>query len=173
MSRGDQKPRGRERGAVLVVGLIFLALLSLLGVAAYSIATQEERMAGNTRDRIRALEAAEAALRDCERALAGPIVPAFSSAGTGGFYTAAPVGARQVWEGFDWAASPSRALAAAPAGVAQAPRCIVEELTAMTARSASLRAGLPLESATVYRVTGRGVGTNPNTTVTLQSYFIR
>ena len=31
----------RQRGAVLVIGLIFLAMLTLMGVAAYSVATQE------------------------------------------------------------------------------------------------------------------------------------
>ena len=56
--------RANQRGAVLVVGLIFLAMLSLMGVAAYSVATQEEKMAGNTRDKLRAFEAAEASLRD-------------------------------------------------------------------------------------------------------------
>ncbi|MCX8114103.1 MAG: PilX N-terminal domain-containing pilus assembly protein [Burkholderiaceae bacterium] len=76
-----------ERGAVLVVGLIFLAMLSLMGVAAYSVATQEERMSGNTRDRIRAFEAAEASLRDCESVLAAAGgLPAFD--GTNGMYAA-------------------------------------------------------------------------------------
>jgi len=46
--------RSNQRGAVLVVGLIFLAMLTLMGVAAYSVATQEEKMAGNSRDRLRA-----------------------------------------------------------------------------------------------------------------------
>ncbi|HEU0199686.1 MAG TPA: PilX N-terminal domain-containing pilus assembly protein, partial [Burkholderiaceae bacterium] len=48
----------QERGAALVVGLVMLALLTLMGATAYSVATQEERMAGNARDRIRAYEAA-------------------------------------------------------------------------------------------------------------------
>src|SRR5437016_12493959 len=55
-----------ERGVALIVGLVILAVLSLIGVAAFSITTQEERMAGNSRDRIRAFEAAEFALRGCE-----------------------------------------------------------------------------------------------------------
>ena len=53
---------GRQRGAALVVGLILLAMLSLMGVAAYMVAVQEERMSGNARDRIRAFEAAEASV---------------------------------------------------------------------------------------------------------------
>src|SRR2546421_12603875 len=59
-----------ERGIALIVGLVILAVLSLIGVAAFSITTQEERMAGNSRDRMRAFEAAEAALRACENAAA-------------------------------------------------------------------------------------------------------
>src|SRR5882762_3272988 len=58
-----------ERGIALIVGLVILAVLSLIGIAAFSITTQEERLAGNSRDRMRAFELAEAALRDCENAV--------------------------------------------------------------------------------------------------------
>jgi len=65
-SMPHRRTRARQRGAVLVVGLIFLAMLTLMGVAAYSVASQEERMTGNSRDRTRAFQAAETALRECE-----------------------------------------------------------------------------------------------------------
>jgi type IV pilus assembly protein PilX len=57
----------RQQGATLVVGLIFLAVLTLIGVTAARVAGLEERMAGNLRDRAVALQAAEMALRDAER----------------------------------------------------------------------------------------------------------
>jgi len=46
--------------------VIFLFILTILGIAALRVATLEERMAGNTRDRSLAFQAAEAALRDAE-----------------------------------------------------------------------------------------------------------
>ena len=56
-----------ERGSSLLIGLIFLAILSMLGLMALRVATVEERMSGNMRDRSVAFQAAEAALRDAER----------------------------------------------------------------------------------------------------------
>ena len=59
--------RGRERGAILIVTLLFLVILTMLGVTAMTGTTMEERMAGNARDGSIALQAAEAALRDARR----------------------------------------------------------------------------------------------------------
>lgn len=56
----------RERGASLIVALIFLVIMAMLGVTVANVTNLEERMAGNTRDRDLALQAAEAALRDAE-----------------------------------------------------------------------------------------------------------
>jgi type IV pilus assembly protein PilX len=56
----------RQSGAVLIVGLIFLVVLTLLGLTAAQTGIMEEHMAGNTRDRNLAFQAAEAALRDAE-----------------------------------------------------------------------------------------------------------
>ena len=56
----------REHGASLFVALIFLIILTILGLTAMRVATMEERMSGNSRDRSLAFQAAEAALRDAE-----------------------------------------------------------------------------------------------------------
>jgi type IV pilus assembly protein PilX len=60
-------PPQRQRGAVLIVALLFLVILTMLGLTAMSGTTMEERMSGNTRDINIALQAAEAALRDARR----------------------------------------------------------------------------------------------------------
>ncbi|SDW03677.1 pilus assembly PilX family protein [Nitrosomonas oligotropha] len=56
----------RQSGAVFVTGLIFLLVLSLLGITAAKMATIEERMSANIRDRMLATQAAEMALRYAE-----------------------------------------------------------------------------------------------------------
>jgi len=56
----------RQQGASLLVGLIFLVILTMFGLMALRVATVEERMSGNARDRSVAFQAAEAALRDAE-----------------------------------------------------------------------------------------------------------
>jgi type IV pilus assembly protein PilX len=53
----------QQRGAVLIVSLIFLLLLTLIGTTAMRTTTLQERMAGNTRDVNLSLQATESALR--------------------------------------------------------------------------------------------------------------
>jgi type IV pilus assembly protein PilX len=163
---------------VLVVGLVFLLLMTLIGVTAFSVATQEERMAGNTRDRLRAFEAAEQALRDCERHLSGPLPPAFSADGSAdrGMY-AAPDPDRvptekPKWQTIAWEADPVRQLSGVP-DVAAQPRCIVQQLARARSGDASQRAEAAGVPAVAYEVTGRGVGANRDTVVVLQSTFVR
>lgn len=55
-----------QNGAALIISLIFLLLMTLIGVTSMQTTTLEERMAGNTRDRNLALQAAEAGLRQGE-----------------------------------------------------------------------------------------------------------
>lgn len=59
--------RSRQSGAVLIVSLLFLVILTILAITAMSGTTLEHRMAGNTRDHAIAMQAAEAALRDAHR----------------------------------------------------------------------------------------------------------
>ncbi|MGQ9685300.1 MAG: pilus assembly PilX family protein, partial [Thiobacillaceae bacterium] len=61
--RAEPSAQSGQNGAALIIGLIMMALLSLLGLAALNTSLLEERMAANARDRMRALQAAEAALR--------------------------------------------------------------------------------------------------------------
>jgi type IV pilus assembly protein PilX len=59
--------RGRQRGAVLIVSLMFLVILTILGITAMTGTTLEHKMASNTRDYAIAMQAAESALRDAHR----------------------------------------------------------------------------------------------------------
>ncbi len=61
------RPLVCQSGAALITGLIFLVVLSMIGVTATRMSTLEERMSGNMRDRSVAMQAAEMALRDAER----------------------------------------------------------------------------------------------------------
>jgi len=72
--------RNHERGAVLVIALLFLTILTILAVTAMTATTFEERLAGNARDTAIAFQAAEAALRDARRDLNGIVIPPFALA---------------------------------------------------------------------------------------------
>ncbi len=57
----------KQQGAVFVTSVVFLVVITLLGVTAMKTATLEERMAGNLRDRNLALQFAEMGLRYAEQ----------------------------------------------------------------------------------------------------------
>jgi Tfp pilus assembly protein PilX len=56
------QPAVRERGVALVVALVFLLMLTILGVTVMQTASLEGRMAGNTQETNRAFQAAESAI---------------------------------------------------------------------------------------------------------------
>lgn len=62
---------GSQRGVVLVVGLIFLLLMTVIGITSIQTTTLDERMAGNANDRNIAFQAAEAGLRRAEALIMG------------------------------------------------------------------------------------------------------
>ena len=168
----------RQRGATLVVGMILMVLLTLLGLTAMGTSLLEERMAANARDRIRAFQAAEAALRLCESAI-DPNTTIFNlTGGVGGMYSDVnPARWQADWSGWEDSIPVIRAYTDLPL-VASQPRCIAEQLAAeineTPGAAESLRRGLPVETARTYRhyrVTARGVGLSERTVVMLQSHL--
>jgi type IV pilus assembly protein PilX len=65
------EPYTRQRGFVLMLTLIFMVVLTILGLGLGIATTDEEKMARNFRDRDVAFAAAEAAMRDAELRLTG------------------------------------------------------------------------------------------------------
>lgn len=131
-------------------------------------------MSGNTRDRIRAFEAAEASLRDCEALLGGfGTLPTFD--GTNGMHEAPAFGDAQVYETIDWRGGSVRVIPTAIPDVAVQPRCIIERVGEIEVRRLSDARSGPQEVTleTIYRVTAMGYGTSPSTAVNLQTMFRR
>lgn len=61
-----QLPRRNEKGAVLIVSLVLLLVVTILGVNAMTTSKLELQMSANNKDRHIALQAAEAALLEAE-----------------------------------------------------------------------------------------------------------
>lgn len=59
-------PRNNQRGAILIIALVMLLLLTIIGLSSMRGTSLQESMAGNVRDSSLALQAAEAALRKGE-----------------------------------------------------------------------------------------------------------
>ncbi|TFZ04656.1 pilus assembly PilX family protein [Ramlibacter rhizophilus] len=64
-----RKRRRAQRGMVVIVSLVLLAVMLVLGLASLRLVLHEERMAGQALDRAATFQAAEAALRDVEQRL--------------------------------------------------------------------------------------------------------
>lgn len=165
----------RQHGAVLLVGLVMLAMLGLIGAVTYAVASMEERMSGNTRESMRAFEAAEASLRDCEALLSGiGGLPVFN--GNGGMYVAAPVAAMPLWQTVDWKnGAQVRVLPTPLPDLGLQPRCIVEEVNVIDELpvDGAVSGPQPRVQQTVYRVTSVGYGRSVAASVQLQSTFRR
>lgn len=157
-----------QSGVVLITGLIFMVILTLIVLAVLRTGTLEERMAANARNRQVALQAAEAVLRDGEIASFStsvspfdPFTPSsFSDACTDGYCTKPTAGSTK-WKTLDWTSSDkTRTFASSLSNltstlVASQPRYIVEIASTPVI---SPSAGGGICPAIVYRLTGRGVG---------------
>jgi type IV pilus assembly protein PilX len=158
-------PAQQQKGIALVVGLVILVILALIGTTAYSVATQEERMAGNARDHDRAFQAAEYALRECEHAvILGPTFDPNGAADPKGMFTAKTTG---YWVGdtTNWPNSYDKLNPLV--GASTPPACIAEDFQKGTKLNWSTTKTLIPHTA---RVTAVGYGINKSTKVTLVSY---
>lgn len=136
--------RRRESGAALVVGMVMLALLSLLGLTAAGTSVMEQRMAANARDRTRAFEAAEAGLLACEARLPAlrHVEPVPEQTGL----TAIPLLAAQ-------------------------PQCTVGRAQTVSVGNRSLESAAHEQDIyQIWRLTVTAVGISPNTRVVLESH---
>lgn len=147
----------RQSGAVLIIGLILLVVLTLLGVQGMRTNVAQERMAGNMRERNLAFQAAEAALRAGERQ--NPVA-------AGSVFTpdVTPLPDPANWDGVATPATGGNTVAdfadglhAAPSFHMGPPQYIRIGLT------------LPPEYRLIYPVTARGVGAQATSVVVLQS----
>lgn len=167
----------KQSGAVLMVALIMLLLLTLIGMAAIRGSTLQERMAGNMRDRNVAFQSAEAGLRSAEAVLNGAAIPNFSGATKGYGQPVTAPGNASFWDKtFDWG---NQALQTALniTYVKSQPQYYVEQVmyTAGNDPGAGidLESSLRMETGTVYRVTSRAEGGSADTVVILQSTYKR
>lgn len=168
-----------QRGAVLIVALVLLLVLTVLGTAGIQDTTMEERMAGNFRDHSAALQAAETALRVGELELGTSTSFSgltFTAAGTSGLYDAELSTNSIVPEGANnWATVLAAVLDKANTLVDADPDYYIEKLPEIELPASDLTVGFQDTTPRVqfYRVTGKGYGISPNSEVILQSTYFR
>jgi type IV pilus assembly protein PilX len=169
-----------QRGVMLIAVMILLVVATLLALGSFRLGTLEERMAGHTRDRQLAFQAAEAALRDAEAMIlnntGGPYLPLraaeFDELCTGGRCRSSPTA--PVWSTLltdaDWAGPRTweygTATAAAPlTDVAEQPRYVIE----YQGTTQPIEVGKPCVA--IFLITARARGADATSLVVLQSVF--
>lgn len=164
-----------QRGAVLIVSLMILVILTLLGITAMQTTTFQEKMAGNMRSRELSFQAAEGALREGEAVIeAGGLIDFKAVANSKGLYLAPAAGTDPWWSRLNWDSTDSVLIGYDIAGTAGRPRYIIEDLgAAKTGSFVNLAAGVPQPASRHYRITARGVGGTAGVVAILQSTYVR
>ncbi len=148
----------KQNGAVLIVALLMLLLLTIIGISSMRGSTMQERMAGNMRDQSIAFQASETSLRRGELAARQMSISAIQN------LTTKP----------DWANAEKLD------GVPLAPKYRITPVPGVTIKKAgeSINAGTPVEMAVVrveaegYGVTKNDDGT-PGSSVSVRSIYVR
>lgn len=164
----------RQDGAVLVLGLVLLLILTLIGVSTMQGSVFDEKMAGNTRDRNFAFQASESALRDGELwLLNSSSEPLSDVTGSSGVWGLNDPGAGDWWEngGGPWGnTAPSVVtligidnIQAQPQRIIEYTRFVGDELDATTSG--------PPPGKAYYRVTSKATGGTDSAIVQLQSMY--
>lgn len=181
-SRFTHSHKASQRGAILIVSLLMLLVMTVIGVTAVSTTTLQEKMAGNNRQRQLAFQAASSALRDAETWLETNIttVATFETTFSGTpaelYWLRAPNPpspvrpvAMDIYDGSNWAVGNSQLIASPVTSGLQQPRYIIEYMG---------RSGEPPLNYTdpdtrqyAFRVTAIGWGTDNTTTYIAQSTF--
>jgi type IV pilus assembly protein PilX len=171
-SAGFHRPR-RDTGAVLIIALIMLLVMTLIGISMSRAQRIEERMAQNDENHKVAVESAEAALRMAELGLLDGTYSDFAVNATGLYHFDPAVG--NVYPDIDWSDEGATLSYSGPeVGAAQPPTFIIEQLPPVAAPGESVSecgygcSSLPVE---VFRVTSRSVGGDQTATAELQSIF--
>ena len=177
-------PPGRQKGAILIFCLVFLLVLTMMGVTSMESAVLEERMAGNMQDQNAAFQAAETSLQSAENwLLAQRFWPATSEDGSTTVWVrdaTDPDDADSVhwWQDADrddtaWWEDNAIAVAGVD-GVATEPRYVIEELSEIsTGQSIAIGNGQESRVRVFHRVTARGTGVGDTAVVQLQSTFVK
>lgn len=161
-----------QRGSALIISLVMLLLMTVIGVTAVQTTTMQERMAGNTRDRQLAFQAAEAALREAEDYLSdGTVVPGpFNN--SNGLFQPEGEGEERRWRTVNWDGGDVVTVNYPDEQVSRPPAYIIEQL-AVASRTGSSLAADEVGTQRSYRITAMGWGGSEEAVVVLQTGFLR
>lgn len=170
-----------QAGVVLIVALIFVLLLSIVGIAAIRGSGLQEAMTSNMRDRSIAFSSAEAGLRVAEGTDLGGLTLEKSFDGSEAGYYAdlnAAADSPESWDSSAWSTRSVLISSHLIGNAVEQARYVIEYVPTEihpgeTGGARDEEATRSLEDLQVYRITSRGVGMTTNSEVILQSTFVR
>jgi type IV pilus assembly protein PilX len=163
----------RQGGAVLIISLIILVLLTSLGVSVMQGAIVEQKIANNQRDSNTAMNAAEVAMRTAENTIKdaqNPLMWNDFDAGNNnpGLYPETPVGSDEPWKQLaTWSGSGSVVVNVSNGLYAKPPRYIIQRIGEFE-RGPSMT---DKQVVRMVRITALGYGTSENARVMLQADY--
>jgi type IV pilus assembly protein PilX len=164
----------KQSGMVIIVGLIFLMILTLIGISAMNSTALSEKLTQNLRDSTAAFEAAEASMGDGEAWLQAQVTSPIA-------VTTCTSGPCNVWapnvlgtiyqQPATWWQTNAKSFSGTLYGVAVQPQYIIEfyNFVPYELSPESLGKG---QGYYYYRVNARGTGATSNAQVNLQSIYV-
>ena len=165
----------KQSGAILIVSLIMLLLLTLIGVAGSQITGLEEKMASNSRDQNLAFQAAEAALREAEAKIESKdTIPEFISSNENGLLSDTEI-IPDYFDSNTWTANNSLLFNSEIEEIATQPRYFIKYVTtsepsAITNCDYSGGAECT-DTVSYFIVTSRGTGASDTSKSYLRLYY--
>ncbi|MEE9352745.1 MAG: PilX N-terminal domain-containing pilus assembly protein [Thiotrichaceae bacterium] len=168
------KSRKEQSGAVLIISLVVVIVLSLIVTGAVQSTVLQQKMSNNLRDKDLAFQAAETSLKSGEAYLYSQHRNSLAGIfdGTNGLYTfsTAANNARTNLDNESNWSDLSTVQSHTLSQVKSRPTYIIEELPEIVAQGDSLTVPRPI-SATYYRVTSKSKGGTDASLVILQSIY--
>jgi type IV pilus assembly protein PilX len=165
----------RQRGAVLVIALLLLLVLTIIGITVMQMSGMQERMAGNSRDVNLSFQAAEGSMRAAEsfirqlnnRPVACSAAPC--QVWLEGSVTGTTANQDDAW----WTTNGQTFGMAAMGGLQDAPQAVVEELGFVRTDGGVVMGQEPPDGRDFYQVTSRSTGGSGLAETVLQSTYTR
>ncbi len=171
-----------QQGVALVLALVFLLLLTIIGISALSTTSLEEKMANNVKDRNLAFQAAESALSLGENWIYNQVGKPYFPNNSAGLYTP-ETDATPAWDDVNWSGSsvvtypntPTASGSGTLGKVNTQPKYIIEDMgeTQESGGSLTMETRYRSKGTTILRITARGTGGTDAAVVILQSTYAR
>lgn len=163
--------RKKQSGAVLIVGIVMLLILSIIVIAGSKSTIMQQKMTSNLRDKELSFQAAETAINTGENLIKGLTIEQIKRTvfdGTNGYYTYDKN--RSLSDDNNWDNLNTRNSNTGLHQVKETPKYIVESITGIHAPGKSLQVPKVVDSY-YFRITAKGKGGTNNASTIVQTIF--